>query len=126
MRSSLFRCIYVPCHAELYAITRSASAQCPPLSSSSSLWLFQKKVLILIITLLQGAAGFFLPESVSAHEYYDKRSALMLSGEWFLLVSAAWAGSNIANLTISGTNLNIKQRGRISSGAERVYNHQKQ
>ena len=35
----------------------------------------------------------------------------MLSGEWFLLVSAAWAGSNIANLTISGTNLNIKQRG---------------
>ena len=34
----------------------------------------------------------------------------MLSGEWFLLVSAAWAGSNIANLTISGTNLNIKQR----------------
>ena len=50
-------------------------------------------------------------ESVSAHEYYDKRSARMLSGEWFLLVSAAWAGSNIANLTISGTNLNIKQRG---------------
>ena len=52
----------------------------------------------------------------------------MLSGEWFLLVSAAWAGSNIANLTISGTNLNIKQRGekRISSGTERVYNHQKQ
>ena len=77
---------------------------CPP---PPPLWVFQKKVLILIITLLQGAAGFFLPESVSVHEYYDKRSALMLSGEWFLLVSAAWAGSNIANLTISGTNLNI-------------------
>ena len=111
------------CHVMLNSMPllgqhRPNAHPCPP---PPSLWVFQKKVLILIITLLQGAAGFFLPESVSAHEYYDKRSALMLSGEWFLLVSAAWAGSNIANLTISGTNLNIKQRGRISSVGQSVF-----
>ena len=61
-------------------------AAVPSSTLPSFLFVFQKKVLILIITLLQGA-GFFLllllSESVSAHEYYDKRSSRMLSGEGF-------------------------------------------
>ena len=36
--------------------------------------------------------------------------------------SAAWASSNIANLAISGTNLNIN----TETGAESVYNYQPQ
>ena len=128
----LFSVVFM-CHvmAELYAITRSAlGALCSSRSAQhypppSFLFVFQKKVLILIITLLQGA-GFFLllllSESVSAHEYCDKRSSRMLSGEGFCSFLPPGRAVTLPILPLAEQILILNRERGLAS----VYNYQPQ